>query len=327
VHSSFSVYALTALFLAMTSPVSSHVQSRDAHEDVSPELRVDSAFVWVPALVNTHDGAVLTHVDADQLRLLDNGNPEKLAQIDTNGLPISLVILMQTGGSARRFLSSYSNLPWLTRRLVGESVHEISLVTFDSRVEQIWHFPARTDGAIYAMTHQHAGDEGAAIKDAVAFGVQQLQNEPGRFRRIVLLLSQGADVDSSTSSGALLEQLGSSSTVIYSLTFPGGKRLARMGEEKHGDSVDRAVEKTNRALDGRTAEEVANLTGGTHHEFEDQGSFNSAMLATLSESRNGITLGFQPSRHSPGFHRIEVRAESPNLRVTARRSYWAAPPK
>jgi len=256
------------------------------------------------------------------LRLLDNGFPEKTARIDTDGLPISVVILMQIGGSARRFMPSYSNLPWLINQWVGESVHEITLVTFDSRIEQIWHFPTRTDGAIYAMTHQPPGDDGAAIRDAVAFGVRQLQEEPGRFRRVVLLLSEGADLASSTPSQSLLEQLGTSSTVVYSLTFPGEKKLARAREEKRSDSI---MVRTRIALDGRTAEEVANLTGGSNHEFNDQASFNSAMLEALSDFRNGITLGFQPSSPQSGFHRIEVQTDSSKLHVTARRAYWSIP--
>src|SRR5579859_5564165 len=124
-----------ALFVAFAS-LSNEAQSRDVEEDVTPLLRVDSAFVWVPVLVKTKNGRTLSSPDVSRFRLLDNGTPEKVTIINTDGLPISLVILMQTGGSARHFLSSYSDLP----ELIGGSVHEITLVTFDSRVEEVWHF-------------------------------------------------------------------------------------------------------------------------------------------------------------------------------------------
>ena len=323
--SSFFVCWLTALSLVFAARTSGTAQTGEDHRDAFPPLRIESAFVWVPAVIRDGDGGALPNLDVSRLRLLDNGFPEKTARIDTDGLPISLVILMQTGGSARRFLPSYSNLPWLINQWVGESVHEITLVTFDSRIEQIWHFPTRTDGAIYAMTHQPPGDDGAAIRDAVAFGVRQLQEEPGRFRRVVLLLCEGADVASSTPSRSVLEQLGTSSTVVYSLTFPGGKKLARAREEKQSDSTEQVLVRTRIALDGQTAEEVANLTGGSNHEFNDQASFNSAMLEALSDFRNGITLGFQPHSLQSGFHRIEVLIDSSKLRVTARRAYWSIP--
>ena len=323
--SRFLVHGLIALFVAFTS-MSSKAQSREADEDVSPLLRVDSAFVWVPVLVKTENGRALGGQDVSRFRLLDNGTPEKVTVLNTDGLPVSLVILMQTGGSASQFLSCYSNLPELIGHLVGDSGHEITLVTFDSRVEQIWHFPARSDGVNYALTHQHAGDNGAAIKDAVAFGVRQLQGEPGRFRRIVLLLSQGRDAGSSTSSQALLEQLGTSSTVVYSLTFTGEQTHAgRVRKTKHSGSSEEASERAIRALDDQAAEEAVSLTGGTDYPFDDRREFNSAMLETLSDFHDGITLGFQPSRHDAGFHRVEVRIDSHRLRVTVRGAYWRAP--
>jgi VWFA-related protein len=323
VKSSFVAYVPIALFVAFTS-MSSKAQSPDAEEDVAPLLRVDSAFVWVPVLIKTQNGRTLSSPDVSCFHLLDNGTPEKVTVINTDGLPISLVILMQTGGSARQFLSSYSDLP----ELIGDSVQEITLVTFDSRVEEVWHFPARTDGVDYALRYQHFGDKGAAIKDAVAFRVRQLQGEPGRFRRVVLLLSQERDLGSSTSSQSLLEQLGTSSTVVYSLRFPSEETHAgRMRETRHTGAMEEASKRTSRALDHQTAEEVASLTGGADYQFDDQREFNSAMLETLSDFRHGITVGFQPSRLEAGFHRIEVRIDSPKLRVSARRAYWLTRPE
>lgn len=313
---------MTALLLALAPPESGKGQVGRGQDEKSP-LRVDSAFVWVPAIIKNGKGETVKDADASRLHLLDNGSPEKAIRIETDGLPVSLVILMQTGGSAKRFLASYSNLPWLINRCIGGSTHEITLVTFDSRIEQIWHFPTRTDGALYAMTHQHPGDGGAAIKDAVAFGVRQLQAEPGQFRRIVLLLSQRGDQGSSTDPQSLLEQLGSSSTVVYSLTFPGGRKLSRLREEERSDSNGRALARLTNAFEYRTAEEVANLTGGFDYEFDDQSSFNSAMLEMLSDFRSEITLGFQPSHPQAGFHRIELKADSPRVRIKARRAYWS----
>lgn len=324
---SFFVYGLIALTVPCAT-IASTALSLHANEPTPPLLRVDSAFVWVPVLVKTEAAETLGHIDVSRLRLFDNGTPETMTAINTDGLPISLVILMQTGGSASRILGTYTDLPVTLAHMLGNSVHEITLVTFDSHVEEIWHFPDQTDGVNYALTHQHAGDKGAAIKDAFAFGVRQLQGEPGRYRRVILLLSQGTDVGSSTFSQSLLERLGSSSAVVYSLTFPGEKeRTAQPHQKRHGASMDETLERSNRMLDNKTAEEIARLSGGTEFRFHDQSGFNAAMLETLSDFQNGITVGFQPSRHEAGFHHIEVMVDSPKLRVTARTAYWSQPPE
>jgi hypothetical protein len=208
---------------------------------------------------------------------------------------------------------------------VGDSVHEITLITFDTRVEEIWHFPDRSDGLNYALTHQQPGDQGAAIKDAIAFGVRQLQAEPGRFRRIVLVLSGSTDLESSTSSQSLLEQLGSASTVVYSIKFPNpeshSKRSSRRDASPAPSAAGRALNATLRALDTSTADEAASLTGGRAFDFVDQRSFNSAILALAEHFRHDETFGFQPLPDVPGFHALKVVA--PGLRVTARQAYWS----
>lgn len=327
VKSSLIARSLTILFVAIVS-VSSKSQSRDAAADASPLLRVDSTFVWVPALVKTENGGTLSDIDVSRFHLVDNGNPEKVTEINTDGLPVSLVILMQTGGAAGHFLSNYADLPELIGRFAGGSVHEITLVTFDSRVEEIWPFPARTDGLSYALTHQQPGNKGAAIIDAVAIAVRQLEGEPGRFRRVVLLLSQGRDVGSSISPRSLVEHLGTSSTVVYSLTFPGGEMDAgRVRKARHASGMDGVLERTSRALSDHTAGEIAALTGGSDFRFDDQRGFNSAMLEAISDFHNGITLGFQPSHHIVGFHHIDIQVNPSRLQVTARRAYWWTPPK
>ena len=323
----FFICALLTLFLRFAL-ASAKAQPRVAEKEASPILKADSAFVWVPALVKTDRGETPSRIDVSRWHLFDNGIPESLTEIDTRGLPISLVVLMQTGGSASQFLSTYWNLPGLIDSLAGSSVHEITLVTFDSHVDEIWHFPARTDGVDYALTHQHSGDKGAAVKDAVAFGVRQLQGESGIFRRIVLLLCQSNDVGSSISSRELLEQLGTSSTVIYSLTFTDKETYAgRVQEKKDTSSIDETLARTERELNERTAEEVADLTGGASFQFDDLPSFNSAMLETVSDFRSRLTLGFQPNNHDAGYHRIEVRGDSRKLRLTARRAYWRPRPE
>jgi hypothetical protein len=261
--------------------------------------------------------------------LWDDGIPQRVVPVETGNLPVSLVILMQTGGSAARYLSSYANLPPMLGRLVGDSVEEITFVTFDSHIDQIWHFPVQSDGVKYALTHQQAGDQGAAIKDAVAFAVRQLQAEPGRFRRIVLLLSEGTDRGSATSSQSLIEQLGMASTVVYSVVFPGiktnSRRKANRGRTNDHDGPSDRLDSAIRALDAETAAELAALTGGSSVQFDDQRSFNSGLLQITDQIRATHTLGFQPTVDVPGLHNLRVGVVLPKLNVTARSAYWRPP--
>ncbi len=292
--------------------------------NASSLLETTSTFVSVPTLVRSASNEAVRNLNAGQFKLFDQRIPQKVVMETTGHLPISLILLVQTGGSAGRQFASYTDFPVLLKSLLANSEHETTLITFDSKIEQIWHFPARSDGVMYELTHLNSGDNGAAIRDAVHFGVQQLEAEPGRFRRVVLLLSQDTDRGSTTSAEELLKQLGTSSTTVYSLVFPG---LKTHHVSRHNAASFRFSGAFGRAIQGlnnNTAAEIAAITGGNCTRFSDQRSFNSAFLETSVDIKDSYMLGFQPNQHSIGFHSIQVELAKPNpdLSILARSAYW-----
>lgn len=320
---------LATLFLTLSMSCRVISQEADGVDNASPTLTVDASFVLVPTLVRSADGATVRNIAANQFQLWDDGVPQTVVPVNTGGLPISLVILMQTGGSARPYFPVYADLASALGWLVGDSVHEITFVTFDSHIRQIWHFPTRSDGVQYALMHEQPGDNGAAIRDAVHFAVRQLQAEPGRYRRIILLLSQSNGEGSSVSSRELAEELGMASTVVYSLILPGGEKRAKRGVHRERapelEGTPPALNKAVRALDTDAAAELASLTGGSSVAFNDQESFNTGLFEIGADIRDAYTLGFQPTRLSPGLHTIRVAMNSSKLKATARSAYWCQP--
>lgn len=296
-------------------------------QEPPPLLHSTSAFVEVPAFVSSRSGEPITSLSASQFRIFDNGVAQIPVMEKVDNLPVALLVLVQTGGTASQQFSSYAALPMLLRQFVGRSEHERMLVTFDSHLEQIWHFPQRADGVLYALTHLQAGDRGAAIRDAVSFGVRQLQSEPGRFRRVVLLISQPNDAGSKTTEQDLLQQLGTAGTVVYNLQFPAPsphqkktKRTARRKIPTQPDDLQSALD----AIKANTGAEIAALTGGDSETFTDQRSFNSHLLSIGAAFRSAYQLGFQPSGHTNGFHSIKVSLKTPanHASITARTAYW-----
>lgn len=286
-------------------------------------MQATSTFVSVPVRMQSEPGEAAPDPEAERLRVLDNGVPQRAISVRTSDLPISLVILMQTGGTGRAQFASYTDLAGLLGRITDGPTHEVTFVSFDSKVEEIWHFPRQSDGMIWSLEHPHPGDDGAAIRDAVSFGVRQLQAEPGRYRRIVLLLSQEADRGSGVSPTGLIEQLGVASTVVYSLTF-GASKAKGLGVTK---ALSPGLSAAVRLVERNSASEIGALTGGDCAQFNDRRSFNSALLQVIGDIRNTRTLGFQPSQHTPGFHTIRVQSEAPGrVNVVSRTAYWFLAP-
>lgn len=312
---------LTALFLLAYAGL--------GQESTVPTLKSASTLVAVPALVRLPMGELVKDLDVDRFQLFDDGAPQKLMLERTEKQPIAVVVLMQMGGQAPAEFETYRNLPRLVESIIGDSVHEIMLVTFDSKIRATWSFPPRSDGVTYALTHPIAGDDGAAVLDATNYVIGLFQQEPGNFRRIVLLLSQSRDDGSTTSAEEVVRHLGESSTSVYCLTFSPRKAAAHRKQAASADRQHRAVDLSTplgqalKAMETNTAETIATLSGGEQLKFRDQPDFEQQWSAIAEDIRNRYQLSFQPSSHQPGFHTLTMHVAGQQARrVTARTSYW-----
>lgn len=289
-------------------------------------FRSASTMVTVPALVRGPSGGFATGLDARDFALFDNGLPQQLKLANLADEPVAMVVIVQTGGAANRHFFDYADLPDFLDWMTGGTTHEIMLVTFDSRVQLIWHFPLRSDGVAYSMTHLNAGDRGAALLDAVQLGVQQLQSEPGSFRRIVLLISQETDQGSSTAPEEALRALGKGSTAVYALTFvaPKAKSVRGTARSRHRMDEETPLAAAVKAMREHTATQLAAYTGGVHLTFSTRREFDEAIQAIANDIRNRYVLAFQPAAHDPGIHRLTVQVRK-GLSATARDGYWFDP--
>jgi VWFA-related protein len=302
-----------------------------------PVIHSDSVLVAAPATVRRSTGDYLQKLNASQFQILDNEIPQKASVDKTAHDPIALTVLLQTGSSGSSYFSSYARLPELLQKLTGESVHELMLVTFDSRTEQIWHFPTHTTGLSSAMTHPNAGDEGAAILDGLNDALNQMQAEPGHFRRIVLLISQARDSGSEVIPEEFLHNLAKSNATIYCLTFPGQKKPGFRSKQslpenrKSAGIQARTTGQTSRPLDRATvslhrdtAQAIAALSGGRLFKFHNEEELSRQIAAIADDIANRYLLTFRPSSTTPGLHLLEVRVTPPekHLQIFARSLYW-----
>jgi VWFA-related protein len=315
-----------------------HAQNT-GRETALPTIKTTSTLVAAPTLVRLPSGEFVKHLSADQIELFDNGIRQKVTLEEAGNRPIAVVVVMQASGPDAGQFQNYRKLPELLNSMIGQSVHEIMLVTFDSRPRATWHFPARSDGVEYALAHPVAGDDGAAILDAVDYVIELLQQEAGDFRRIVLLLSQPQDEGSRTSAEEVVRHLGKGNTSVYSLTFSppkspphswGKSRAAKPRAFSPGGQVDDLVDLSTplgaavKALRTNTAAELALLSGGAHLKFRDEPHFEKQLSAIADDIHHRYMLSFQPDSHQPGFHTLSVRVagQPHHVGIFARTSYW-----
>jgi VWFA-related protein len=324
-------------------------------------LHTTTTLVVVPTLVQTPDKDLVYSLRAEDFVLTDNGVPQKVTLEQEAQRPLSLVVLMQTGGDARGQFPSYAHLDTMIAELLGEAPNEVSIVNFDSQPEAASPFTTNVAEWDYAIDHPDAGDRGAAIFDSLAYGLDLLQKRPAGNRRAILLLSQEHDVGSKTPLKEVVRELGETNTAIYSVTFSAEKTAAREAFKnpgpanapitvgsvtpptvgtypKGGDSggvaqymayfnLNEPLRLILGAMSKNTSAEVATLSGGEWSGFDNAQELTQDLGVLTNHLHNSYVLSFTPTSSEPGLHTIKVRLDHhPELLVSARSNYWASEP-
>jgi VWFA-related protein len=310
--------------------------------EAQPPLTVTTRLVFVPVMVRTQSGDLIHALSAADFELLDNGVSQKISLEPSSPQPLSILVLMQTGGTAAREFDYYSKLPTMLDYIAGSSPYQVSLITFDSQPEDQWYFTSHIDDLKDAFLHPQHGDNGAAIFDALRFGISQLAQRPADTRRILLLLSQPQDDGSKGHAEEIVRMLGEDNITIFSLTFSPEKTWLkdqftkpRAAQKPYQlspalppvlntfDLMTPLREAIN-AMRTNAASETASLAGGESLPFDDQKSLESQLALVANYIPNHYVLTFHPTSNRDGFHKLEVRVRNhPEFAISARTSYWS----
>lgn len=305
-------------------------------------LTVTTRLVFVPALVRSAAGDLVPELSANDFELLDNGVPQKVTVEPSSPQPLSILVLMQTGGAAAREFEYYSKLPTMLDYIAGSSPYQVSLVTFDSQPADQWGFTSKVDDLKEGFLHPREGDDGAAIFDALKFGITQLAQRPLDRRRVLLLISQPQDDGSKTHAEDIVRMLGEDNITIFSLTFSPEKTWLKDQFTKPRaeappyqmspdhppilhtfDLMTPLLEAIN-AMRKNAAAEVTSLAGGESLPFGDEKSLASELAHVANYIPNRYVLTFHPTSDRSGFHNLQVRVRNhPEYSVDARTSYWS----
>lgn len=185
-----------------------------------PTLSSRSNLVLVPVLVKNKAARIIFSLTADDFILTDNGIPQPVRiEEGALGQPLALAVIVQTGGQGAAHLRDYRNLGAVLDAVIGGVIHRVAVIAFDSkpRIEQ--DFTPDTDAAADTIASLPEGDTGAAILDALNFGIHLLRNQPMAYRRAVLLFSETADSSSQTSLADAVRAVEETNTAIYSFGF------------------------------------------------------------------------------------------------------------
>jgi VWFA-related protein len=209
-----------ALFLWFSFNAANAQSGGESPDSQVPTLTARSNLVLVPALVKTKAAKVVLSLTAEDFTLTDNGVPQAVRiEEGALGQPLALAVIVQTGGQGASHLRDYHDLGAILDAVIGGVPHRVAVIAFDSKPRLEQDFTSDTDAAAETIAALQAGDQGAAILDALDFGIRLLGAQPPSYRRAVLLFSETADSGSQTSLADAVRAVEETNTAIYSFGF------------------------------------------------------------------------------------------------------------
>jgi VWFA-related protein len=295
----------------------------------------------VPTLVRDHSRSTIYGLTAADFVIEDDGVPQQVHLVEAaESQPASIVVVLQLGRRADYELPRMQGLASMLSPLLEAGHANAAIVTFDSRVQEIQNFNGDPAVTMRNLNELSPGDGGAAIVDAVGYGLKILDTTPNDRQRVLLLVSETRDHGSRAKPEDVLREIGSSNTVVYALTFSPSKSnvldtlrgnnnpdLHPEETEVHeGPDLLAPLVLTAQAMRKNVAKAITSMTGGEDAQFSSGKAFDRDMTEFSNHLYARYLLSFAASKPHPGLHQLRVRLKQPNdASVLARSNYWAAP--
>lgn len=300
-----------------------------------PTFHSESSTVLVPTLVRDASGHAVYGLQAKDFILEDNGIAQAVHLDDEERPePLSIIVAIQTGGSARHEFPKIQGLKSMLGPILEEPQTQVAIVEFDSQIQLAQDFTGDADRIGQVLDKIESGDGGAAILDTVKYSVNRLNQLPDGRQRVLLLVSETRDHGSRwANSDDLVTLIGNSNTAVYALAF--SPALSKLLDTHHGDDpadwqsgpdLLALADLARQAMRENAAKAIASQTGGEYRVFESRARFETHVLDFTNHLHSRYLLSFGPKNPQPGLHRIQVRlAQAADRTVLARSSYWASP--
>lgn len=348
--------AATGLAQAPAGPQAPQQQPPPAKEPAQIRVRVD--LVTTPVTVRDAAGHQVYDLASGEFRVLDNGVEQKIERFEMGGVPLSVVILLESSSRVEPLLENIRRTGIVfTQTVLGES-GEAAVLAVDDTIEVLQDFTENHDSIEQQFRRLRMGTSGLRLYDALGRAVEMLTARNPERRRVIIAVSEATDTASQMPLGEVLRQAQLHNVTIYgaglsttvarlrsdskstgapAVTPPG--IMGRPGapgtvQTPSSETLQRGninVEALARILVERGASVVtensleiaAAATGGMHRGGFKDSALERAISEIGGELHSQYLVSYRPAGVAAGgYHEIEIRVRRPNLRVRARPGYY-----
>ncbi len=268
-------------------------------------IRVKVDAVNVLVTVTDRKGRFVTDLTQDRFKVYENGKLQEITNFShQTDLPLRIGLLMDTSASVRTKLAFEKQGATQFLRSVMRPGDRALLAAFDSGVSLISDFTSRSSEVARQIQGLRAGG-GTALLDAVYLVTRDKMNSPA-VRQTIVVLSDGADLDSKRTLEETLRIVQSQGVTVYAI-----------GTNRFGASGDKKGEKALIALSEETG-------GRAFFPYSEQ-QFTDSFEQVNQELRSQYSLTYVPQNPITvgEFRKLKVRlAKGKDLQLRYRSGYF-----
>jgi Ca-activated chloride channel homolog len=275
--------------------------------DEQMNVRLQQLFITV-----MQRGARTLALEPEDFRILDNGQEQKIVTFDKGELPITAVLLLDSSESMRGELLAAAESG--ARAFIGgmRPLDQAMLALFSDQLLRVTDFTADHAALEQALTGVEARG-GTAVNDFLYMSLKLLEGRQGR--RVVVLLSDGSDVNSVLSMTDVLRKARTSQSLIYWIQLEGG------GQHKSYTSSWRGHADNDK--DYKNLERAVEESGGRIQRIDRTADIEPVFRGILQELREQFAIGYYPGnlKNDGSWHSVKVHVSQAGCKVRTANGY------
>jgi VWFA-related protein len=292
------------------------LSSAQSVEDRDYRLKIDVELVQLPVSVLDKQGLPVRGLQQQHFTVYEDKVLQDISLFKQEDIPLSIGLVIDGSGSMQ---DKRDRLNTAAMTFVRESnpEDETAIVSFGDEVFLEQEFTRDTRRLSDALSNI-APDGATALYDAVFLAAKHLQQKGSHEKKVLLVISDGADNQSKYSLKQVLKAVGESKVSLYSigLLTSGYANYGRYGETGKG-----------------VLKQLADVSGGASFFPEHINEVEEICKRIAHDLRNQYTIGYRPSneKQDGSWRRIQVRLNppqnTPKLKVRTKQGYYAPLPR
>ena len=302
-------------------------------KDISPAIQVEVNVVNIRATVRDKHGAWINNLTKDDFILTEDRQPQQIKYFAREtDLPLTIGLLVDVSGSQYNLIDIERQAAYQFFSQVLRKGDKAFLISFRGNVELLQDFTGSArllQEAIERLSWHSAGDlqagqvvlstmdrGGTVLYDAIYLAAtDRLVHQAGR--KVMVLITDGVDFNSQRTLGDAVKAAQQADTVIYSIRYFDIRAYSDDRFRKYSDVMDSAL---------RT---VSQQTGGRVLYMDKKHPLPQDFDELQQEMRSQYAIGYIPTneKHDGSYRHLDLRTRDHNLKVQARRGYYAMPPE